>query len=127
MNRAASGMWYQVVSPPNMPWSRLSWVGKVHSATHQEATAIATRKAQVGTAGAAICSTSRGANFQASPAPASGITMHAAVIQASFSSPTEPISCSEMISSAKAIVSSERRAVPDGTADRGDLKHSGDV
>src|SRR3954447_12477048 len=32
-------MWYQVVSPPNMPWSRLSWEGNDHSATVQEATA----------------------------------------------------------------------------------------
>ena len=32
-------MWYQVVSPPNMPWSRLSSEGKVHSATVKEATA----------------------------------------------------------------------------------------
>ena len=60
-NRAEAGMWYQVVSPPNMPWSRLSWVGKLHSATAQEATASATSIAQVGTAGAAIGSTPRGA------------------------------------------------------------------
>ncbi len=38
-------MWYQVVSPPNMPRSRLSWEGKVHSATVKEATPRAISKA----------------------------------------------------------------------------------
>ena len=45
-------MWYQVVSPPNMPRSRLSCAGKVHSATTQEATPSAISRATVCTCGA---------------------------------------------------------------------------
>ncbi len=45
-------MWYQVVSPPNIPWSRFSWDGNVHSAIVKEATAIARISAHLATAGA---------------------------------------------------------------------------
>ncbi len=69
---AEKGMWYQVVSPPNMPKSRLDWVGKVHSATVKEATPIAIRRAIVSTRGAATSRRSPGAlerPSQAAPRP----------------------------------------------------------
>ncbi len=70
--KAENGMWYQVVSPPNIPESRLAWAGKVHSATVKEATPSAIRKAIVSTRGASTSRPSRGAfarPSQAAPRP----------------------------------------------------------
>ncbi len=58
---AAKGMWYQVVSPPNMPRSRFSCEGKVHSATVKEATASARISAHLATAGGFTSSPRAGA------------------------------------------------------------------
>ena len=60
---AASGMWYQVVSPPNIPWSRFSWDGNVHSAIVKEATATARISAHLATGGA-LTSSPRSGAFQ---------------------------------------------------------------
>jgi hypothetical protein len=107
--RAAKGMWYQVVSPPNMPASRLSWAGKVHSAIAHEATPKAVQKASLETWGAAI-SALPGALLQPSQAARRPVATQPAIVQPSVRMPSVPSSCRARISSAVAIVTSARRA-----------------
>ena len=108
--RPAKGMWYQVVSPPNIPWSRLSWAGNVHSATVQEATPSAIQKATFCTRGAATSSAPAGALRQPMKAASRPTAMQTTTIQPSVRMLSVPSSCSERISSAMAIVRSARRA-----------------
>ncbi len=78
---AEKGMWYQVVSPPNMPKSRLDWDGKVHSATVKEATPSAIRKAIVSTRGASTSRPLRGALARPSAAAPSPTAIQKTTIQ----------------------------------------------
>ena len=103
-------MWYQVVSPPNIPWSRLSWAGKVHSATVKEATAIAIQSAIVPTFGAITAWPSRGALRQPTNAASRPMAMVTTMIQPSSRTLSVPRISSERISRAIAIVTSARRA-----------------
>ena len=107
---AAKGMWYQVVSPPNIPWSRLSCEGKVHSAIVKEATPRAMKRAIVPTFGAGTSSPSRGALRQPSSAPSSPTAIVKTMIQPSRRMLSVPRISSETTSSATAIVASASRA-----------------
>jgi hypothetical protein len=103
-------MWYQVVSPPNMPWSRLSCEGKVHSATVKEATASAITRAIVCTCGALISRPSLGALRQPSRAPSRPMPMQTTTIQPVRRMLSVPSSSSARTSSPTAIVASASRA-----------------
>ncbi len=103
-------MWYQVVSPPNIPWSRLSWAGNVHSATVQEATPSAIQKATLCTRGAATSSAPPARSASRSAAASRPTPMQPTTVQPSVRMLSVPSSCSARISSAVAIVRSARRA-----------------
>ena len=72
---------YQVVSPPNMPKSRLDWDGKVHSATVKEATPTAISSAIVSTRGACTSCRPRGALARPSAAAPSPTATQKTTIQ----------------------------------------------
>ncbi len=91
-NRAANGMWYQVVSPPNMPKSRFCWAGKVHSATTQEATPIATSSAAIWTFGALTALDSAGAIHQPRAAAPRPKAMQTRIVQPLVRMLSEPSS-----------------------------------
>ena len=103
-------MWYQVVSPPNMPWSRASWDGKVHSATTQEATPSAISSAAVCTCGAPTSRSCEGALVQPSSAAPRPIAMQMTIVQPTVRISNVPSSCRARISRATASVASARRA-----------------
>ncbi len=108
--RAANGMWYQVVSPPNMPLSRLSWDGKVHSATVNEATPSASRSAIDCTVGAFTSRLSAGAMRHPIHAASSPIPMQTRTVQPSRRMLSVPSTSREAIRRATARVASARRA-----------------
>ena len=103
-------MWYQVVSPPNIPWSRLSWAGKVHSATVKEATPSAIQSAIVCTFGAATALASAGALRHPTSAANSPTAMQTTTIHPNRRMLSVPSDSSETISRATAIVASASRA-----------------
>ncbi len=109
---AANGMWYQVVSPPNIPWSRLSWEGKVHSAIVKEATPTAISRAIACTCGAPTSSAwpSFGARQRPSAAAPSPTAIVTTMIHPTRRMLSEPSSSSERISSATPQVASASRA-----------------
>ena len=103
-------MWYQVVSPPNMPASRLSCEGKVHSATVNEATPSASMKAIQWTRGAATSLRPPGAIRRPSQAAPRPIPMQPTITQPVCRMLSEPSSSSESTSRATASVASPSRA-----------------